>query len=181
MKDRKKILLIVGSASRNSSNHKLALKLAEQFQDSFEVIIIGDLKQYPHFDPELSVAGTPAVVETFREQVRDAVGVIISTPEYVFSVPSGLKNLIEWCVSTTVFSGKPVGVVTASAGGEKGHEELKMLLRTLMAGLSEETSLLIGGIKSKFDEQGEIKDSRTRDALEKLVTAFRRMLISQAD
>ncbi|WP_262886208.1 NADPH-dependent FMN reductase [Sphingobacterium sp. 18053] len=33
-------------------------------------------------------------------------------PEYIFSIPSGLKNSIEWCISTTVFSDKPVGIIT---------------------------------------------------------------------
>jgi NAD(P)H-dependent FMN reductase len=40
---------------------------------------------------------------------------------------SGLKNAIEWCVSTTVFSDKPIGLITASASGQKGHEDLTSL------------------------------------------------------
>ena len=68
---------------------------------------------------------------------------MICTPEYIFSLPSGLKNAIEWCVATTVFSEKPIGVITASADGQKGHEELQMIIKTVMARFTTETTLLI--------------------------------------
>jgi len=37
-----------------------------------------------------------------------------------------LKNAIEWCVSTTVFTDKPTGIITASASGANGHAKLKL-------------------------------------------------------
>jgi hypothetical protein len=36
---------------------------------------------------------------------------------------------LEWCISTNVFSDKPVAVITGSANGEKGHEELLLILK----------------------------------------------------
>jgi len=66
-----------------------------------------------------------------------------SYAEYVFSIPNGLKNVIEWCVATTVFADKPSGLITASANGQKGHEELLLIMKTAMAKFTSETTLLI--------------------------------------
>ena len=73
-----------------------------------------------------------AYIETveLRKDIERADGVIICTPEYIFSIPSGLKNVIEWCVATTIFTDKPTGLITASANGLQGHEELKLIMRT---------------------------------------------------
>jgi len=100
---------------------------------------------------------------------------IICTPEYVFSIPSGLKNAIEWCVSTNIFSAKPTGLITASASGKKGHEELQLIMQTVMARFTAGTTLLIQGIKGKINEQGEITDNKTKDELLQFVEAFMKL------
>lgn len=95
----------------------------------------------------------------------------------MFSVfQAGLKSALEWCVATTVFSGKPTGFITASANGQKGHESLQLIMRTLMAIFTSETTLLVQGVKGKLDDQGEILDGNTKDALQKFTTAFQALL-----
>src|SRR6187402_4014028 len=123
MSNKKNIFILIGSASRNSVNEKLIDIFINLTKDFFSFSVFKDLKTLPHFDPELSVDNTPAAIIEFRNNIEKADGIIICTPEYVFSIPSGLKNAIEWCVSTTAFSEKPTGLITASASGEKGHEE----------------------------------------------------------
>lgn len=172
----KKIFAINGSASQHSSNQKLLDMFADLTKEFFEVIIFNDLKALPPFDPELSSSNTPEAITTFRKNIADADGVLICTPEYVFSLPSGLKNVIEWCVATTVFSGKPAGLITASANGTKGHEELQLIMNTLMARFIPDTTLLISGIKGKINEQGAITDSKTKEALSKFVDAFKTII-----
>src|SRR6185503_10926151 len=141
------IFVIIGSASNNSSNEKLIDNFASLTQEDFNLEIFKQLKDLPHFDPELSINAPPGQIAEFRQNVEKADGVLICTPEYVFSIPSGLKNVIEWCVSTTVFSDKPVGLITASADGQKGHQELQLIMKTIMSNVTDETSLLIQGIK----------------------------------
>jgi chromate reductase, NAD(P)H dehydrogenase (quinone) len=121
MTEKKNIFVIIGSASKNSANQKLVDNFAILTKDDFNLTILNDLKSLPHFDPELSNNNTPEIILDFREAIRKADGILICTPEYVFSIPSGLKNAIEWCVSTTVLSDKPTGLITASAHGQKGH------------------------------------------------------------
>jgi NAD(P)H-dependent FMN reductase len=169
----KKIFIIIGSASKNSSNEKLIENFIALTKDFFSLEIFDDLKVLPHFDPELSAGNPPPEVLQFRQHIEKADGIVICTPEYIFSVPGGLKNAIEWCVATTVFSEKPIGIITASADGQKGHEELQLIMKTLMAKFTSETTLLIRGIKGKINAQGQITNSKTKEELVKFIEAFK--------
>ncbi len=170
---KKKIFVIIGSASRNSANEKLIENFVRLTKDEFNLSIFKDLKTLPHFDPELSTNGPPKEIIELRNNVEKADGIIICTPEYVFSIPSGLKNAIEWCVSTTIFSDKLIGLITASANGQKGHEELQLIMKTVMAKFTTETTLLIQGVKGKINDKGEIIDDRTKADLTKFIKAYK--------
>ena len=176
MISKKNVFVIIGSAGSSSANSKLINHIAGLTNEIWNLTIYKDVKDLPHFDPELSIDNTPASVIEFRQFIETADGVIICTLEYVFSIPSGLKNAIEWCVSTTVFSDKPVGLITASASGVKGHEELQLIMKTIMALFTEETTLLIQGVKGKVNEQGEIKDPTTLAAVNNFITSFQAVL-----
>ena len=172
MKQQKNIFAIIGSASKNSSNLKLIRMIAELSKDALNITVFENLAALPHFDLERSTENTPQAILDFRNELLKADGILISTPEYIFSIPSGLKNAIEWCVSTTVFSKKPIGLITASASGVKAHEELKLIMKTVETIFTEETTLLIQGIKGKIDQQGNINDSKTQKELNDFTKAF---------
>lgn len=166
----KKIVIIIGSASENSSNLKLMEQVLKK-ADHADFKIYDDLSVLPHFDTALTDNNTPEEVLKIREAIKDSAGVLFSTPEYIFSIPGRLKNLLEWCVSTTVFSDKPTAVITASASGEKGHEELLLILKTLGAVTDDKHQVLIKGIKGKFDSNG-LLESNTFAKVAELVTDF---------
>lgn len=176
MNNRKNILVVIGSASEKSSNQTVVDYFRRLTQEDFQLAVFTDLKTLPHFDPEQSVDNPPPSIVAFRQAVENADGVIICTPEYVFSIPSGLKNAIEWCVATTVFTDKPLGLITASAHGQKGHEELQRIMRTLVARFTEETTLLIQGVKGKVSSAGELTDTNTKEALERFARAFKTLV-----
>jgi chromate reductase, NAD(P)H dehydrogenase (quinone) len=179
MADKKNILAIIGSASSNSANHKLVDKISSLTSEKFHLTIYNDLKTLPHFDPELSANNPPRQIIEFRKNIEQADGIIICTPEYIFSIPSGLKNAIEWCIATTIFSDKPSGLITASASGQKGHEELQLIMKTAMAKFTDKTSLLIQGIKGKFDEEGNLIDNETETQIEKFTDELMKLIIEQ--
>ncbi|MEB2778189.1 NAD(P)H-dependent oxidoreductase [Algoriphagus sp. D3-2-R+10] len=95
------VLGINGSVSKNSSNLAILKAIAEMEQNNFELIIFDDLTELPHFKTELTSENTPEAVIEFRDKVENADGIIICTPEYVFSIPSGLKNAIE-CIAPSI-------------------------------------------------------------------------------
>lgn len=168
----KNILAIIGSASSNSTNEKLVQTISDLTKNEFNLTVFKDLKMLPHFDPELSADNPPKLIIDFRQSIEKSDGVIICTPEYVFSIPSGLKNAIEWCVATTLFTEKPMGLITASGLGEKGHIELQLIMQTVMAKFTNETTLLIQGVKGKFDKQGNLVDNEVNQNLNNFINSY---------
>ena len=59
LKDKKNILIINGSASKNSSNEKLIQNLINLSNEYFNFELFNELKNLPHFDPELTLENTP--------------------------------------------------------------------------------------------------------------------------
>lgn len=167
-----KILAITGSTRKNSSNFKLLSYISNHLNSSFEVEIFEDIDRLPHFNPDLDNQNPPTEIRSFRNKIINADGVIICTPEYVFSLPGSLKNALEWCVSTTIFSNKKTGLITASASGEMGHEQLLLVMKTLEAKFDDTTQLLIQGVRGKVNEEGEIVSEETAEALQSFIKNF---------
>ena len=168
----KTILAISGSTRKDSSNHKLIRLFAESIKDKYNVILFKGIDTLPHFNPDLDNDTPPQQVTEFRNAIQNANAVVFCTPEYIFSIPGSLKNAIEWCVSTTIFSQKPIGIITASASGEKGHGELKMIMHTLEATFNDDTAILISGIRGKIDNEGNITNKHTLQCFDHFVKAF---------
>ena len=175
MKNKKNILVIIGSASKDSANQKLVTYLGGITDNPFKFTIFNDLKLLPHFDPDLSINNPPESIADFRNIISASYGILICTPEYVFSIPNGLKNAIEWCVATTIFLDKPTALITAAANGEKAHEKLILVMKTLMSNFTNETTLLIHGIKGKINGHGILKDKNAKKDLTALLTAFKEL------
>jgi chromate reductase len=167
-----KILAITGSTRKKSTNFKILKYISEEIKKGFEVEIFEDLDKLPHFNPDLDTDNLPQIIISFRNKIIQADGVMICTPEYVFSLPGSLKNALEWCVSTTIFSKKKVGLITASASGEMGHEQLILIMKTLEAQFEDENLLLIQGVRGKINEEGKIVNDETLAALQQFITNF---------
>jgi chromate reductase len=169
------ILAISGSLRKRSTNLTIIENIAEIFAGRISVTIYDGLARLPHFNPDLEQAAPLAEVEDFRRRIREADGVLICSPEYVFSIPGTLKNALEWTVGTSDFAGKSTALITASASGEKAHESLLLVLQTIEAKISEKTALLISGARAKVDPNG-IKDASTLEKINLLIENFLRAI-----
>lgn len=167
-----KILAITGSTRKNSSNFKILKYISDHIKTEFEVETFEELDTIPHFNPDLDTENPPKEVSLLRNKIIDSQGVIICTPEYVFSLPGSLKNALEWLVSTTIFSNKNTGLITASASGEMGHQQLLLIMKTLEAKFDDSTQLLIQGIRGKVDADGNITNKETETALQSFINNF---------
>lgn len=167
-----KILAIAGSTRHNSSNFKILKFISENINSQFNVEIFEGLAEIPHFNPDFDTDNPPENVVSFRDKIMSADGILICTPEYVFSLPGSLKNALEWCVSTTIFSKKKVGLITASASGKMGHEQLLLIMKTLETEFEKDQQLLISGIRGKMDADGKIINSETVIALQNFIQKF---------
>ncbi len=169
---RKKILAISGSTRSNSFNQSILQAIAGSFNDRLDVKFYNELSLLPHFNPDHDKQEVASAVINLRKEIEQADGVIICTPEYVFSLPGALKNALEWTVSTPVFYNKPVALITASGLGEKAHESLRLIMQTLQANIGAQSSLLIQGVSSKVSKQGEIIDVGTMEKIHGLIDSL---------
>jgi chromate reductase, NAD(P)H dehydrogenase (quinone) len=166
------IIALLGSTKQDSINKTILGYVTDQVSDDYSLEIF-DISTLPFFNPDLDQENSlPSSVQSFRKALEDAQGVLVSSPEYVFSVSGILKNAIEWVVSTMVFHEKPTAVITASSSGEKAHESLQLILKTIGAHIEDHAAVLIQSPKTKFNEAGLPTDAQTERALKDLIQNF---------
>ena len=170
----KNIFAISGSLRAESTNLKIIEYVAKLAADSLNISVYRGLPRLPAFNPDLDGEGAtmPAEVADFRRRIKQADGVLICTPEYVFAVPGALKNAIDWTVSSGEFMDKPTALITASGLGEKAHESLLLTLKTLEARIGDNAALLISHARTKLNAGGEITDAATVEALNLLIESL---------
>lgn len=169
---RKRILAISGSTRNNSSNERILKYIGKNYNQQIELSIFDGIDKLPHFNPGLDKEPLPQTIIDFRDQIAKADGILICTPEYVFSLPGSLKNAIEWNVSTTLFSKKPLAFIIASASGEKAFESLELVMTTLESTIGENSKLLIKGAKGIINSKAEIENKNLKGQLYTLVKSL---------
>jgi NAD(P)H-dependent FMN reductase len=87
-------------------------------------------------------------------------------------VPGVLKNALEWTVSTTVFSEKPVAIIVASGLGEKTYESLTLIMTTLGARIPDSSRLLIQGARAKFSIRHQALYDQTLLDIKRVMNSF---------
>ncbi len=85
-----KLLGVSGSIRAASTNTALLRELALQAPEGVEFSILQGLDQLPVFNADLEGDATPPAVLRFCENISSATGLVISSPEYVRSIPGGL-------------------------------------------------------------------------------------------
>jgi chromate reductase len=116
-------------------------------------------------------------VSRFKDEIAKADGVLFVTPEHNRSVPTVLKNAIDWGArpfGTSVWPNKP-GFITGTSPGAIGTALVQANLRTVMLGLG--MTLLGGESYVQFkpnlvDDQGNISDESTKKFLQSFVDRF---------
>lgn len=90
-----KVIGIAGSLRKEAFSKKLA-KVAESHLPAGVSYSILDWSQVPIFNQDLEGPHLPQAVKDVRNQVAGADAIFIATPEYNYSIPGPLKNLIDW-------------------------------------------------------------------------------------
>ncbi len=160
------ILAISGSLRPDSSATAVLKILANLFPGEVDFEIFQGIAGIPAFDDSKTF---PLAVNDFIRQIKKADAVVFCIPEYAFGVPGALKNALDWTVSTTVFSDKPVALITAASSGEKAHAAMRLTLTALGTRISEETQLLIPYVRTILNERGEINNLATLSSMKQVV------------
>jgi chromate reductase len=56
--------------------------------------------------------------------------------------------------------------------GQKAHESLQLIFRTIYADVPEQAQLLISGVRSKINSEGNVIDAATAEGIKTLVDFF---------
>jgi chromate reductase len=175
-----KIALIVGSNRRESVNRKLAQALAKLGARDFAVSFVR-IDDLPMYNQDLE-ADLPASVVRFKAEVEAADGILFVTPEHNRSIPTVLKNAIDWGgrpYGKNSWAGKTVAM-TGTSPGAIGTAMAQQHLRNVLGGFL--GALVMGGeayITFKpdlVDADGNITDASTRDFLRAFLGQFAALL-----
>lgn len=170
-----KLLTICGSLRAGSFNRKLLAEAVTQFGPAD----VSDANlRLPLFDGDLQAEyGIPDEVETLAQQIRDADGIIISSPEYNKGITGVLKNALDWIsrVEGAVFKDKPVALMTAAngrSGGETAQYMTRACLIPLQPRLINGTFVLIAAASREF-ENGVLENERYLANVQALMQSLR--------
>ena len=173
-----KVAVLVGSLREDSWNRKVAKAAIALAPGSLapEIVEIGDL---PVYNQDLDDRKTPPRQWTeFRERVKKFDAVLFVTPEHNRSVPAALKNAIDVGsrpYGSSVWDGKPGAVISVTPGalGAFGaNHHLRQSMVFLNVPLLQMPEAYLGGIASKFNDNGELTDASTREFLQKFMAAY---------
>jgi chromate reductase, NAD(P)H dehydrogenase (quinone) len=170
------VLGISGSLRRASFN-SAALRVAKELLPPDMTLHIEDIAPIPFYNGDVEAAGVPASVREFTDRVRAADALLISTPEYNYSVPGVLKNALDWASRPPrdmATSGKPLAIM--GAGGRYGTVRAQMHLRQIAPELNmfplNKPQVHIQRPWEKFDRDGNLTDEPTRLEIQALLVAL---------
>jgi chromate reductase len=174
-----KIAILVGSLRKESYNRKIARAMCAIRDDNLDcsMVEIGDLPLYnQEYD---SAPQQPEQYVRFRDQIRNADGVLFVSPEYNRGIPGVLKNAIDVGsrpYGQSVFDKKPAAVVTASIGAIGGfgaNHQIRQSCVFLNMPVMTQPEAYLGNVgDDNFDENGNLKDGGLKDIVTKVAHAF---------
>ena len=92
MSDTLKVVTLLGSLRKGSFNGMVARTLPQLAPAGMEISALPSIGDIPLYDADVQQEeGFPQSVEALAEQIRQADGVVIVTPEYSRSIPGALK------------------------------------------------------------------------------------------
>jgi chromate reductase, NAD(P)H dehydrogenase (quinone) len=172
------IVTLCGSVRKDSFNAALLRALPNISSGDLVFKQGPNVADIPIYDGDLErLSGFPAVVMALAALIREADGVLIVSPEYNYSLPGGLKNLLDWVSRTPdqPFAKKPVLIQSVSGGpfgGARMQHHLRQIMVFLNARVFVRPEVMIGPASAKFDAAGELIDGATREAVRTQLAEF---------
>lgn len=177
----KKIAVVVGSLRKGSFSKQIAKNVMKLFPSDYEpeFVEIGNL---PLYNEDIDTPeNVPAEYTAFRDQIKEAAGVLFVTPEYNRSIPGGLKNAIDVGsrpYGQSAWDKKPAAVISVSPGAISGfgaNHALRQSLVFLNMPTLQQPEAYIGNVTKILDEDGNVAEG-TVGFLQSIVDAYVELL-----
>lgn len=171
-----KVLGIPGSL-RKASYNRMALIAAKSLLPAGASLEVFDLEGIPVYNQDQD-GSPPERVTEFKQAIRSADAILISTAEYNYSVPGALKNAIDWASrpsGDSAWKGKPVAIMGASVGTlgtARAQYHLRQCFVFLDMPVVNQPEVMIGAAASKFDAAGNIVDDLTKKLIVRLLESL---------
>jgi NAD(P)H-dependent FMN reductase len=174
------IVGISGSLRRHSFNSGL-LRAAAQVAPDGCSLEIGSIDGIPLYNADVEEKeGVPEVVESLKNQIASADGLLLATPENNNSIPGVFKNAIDWLTRpfedrARVFGNTPVGLVGATPGNfGTAFSQYAWLpvLRVLGTQVWSGRLMWVSGAMGKFDQEGNLTDEKVKQQLTTYMVGF---------
>jgi chromate reductase len=171
-----KILGIAGSLRKGSFNKSL-LRSAQGLVPENAELEIFDIEGITPFNQDL-VDKPPESVLMLKEKVRSADAILFATPEYNYSVPGVLKNVVDWASRANgenAWRGKTVAIMSASTGmigGERAQLHLRQSFVYLDMHPVNRPEVIATFAAQKIDENGNVTDEHTKQKIGELLAAL---------
>ena len=173
------LLAISGSLRSHSSNTNVLQAAKVLASPPVKIRFYSELATLPHFNPDLDREPLPEAIVSLRQQIKNARGIIISSPEYAHGVPGSLKNALDWLVSSVEFPYKPVLLINTNPRATIALASLQEILITMSANINPDCNLSLAIAGKGLDTQGIIDDSELSTSLKKAMETFVRGIKSQ--
>ena len=170
------VAVVIGSASQDSLNRRLARPLELAAPDSLQ-FVEAEIADLPFYRPEYD-ADYPEVGTRLKQVVESADALLVVTPEYNRSVPAVLKNALEWLSrpkGTGTLAGKPAmiaGATPGAVGTAAAQAQLRSVLSHLDVRLLGQPELYVQITKQQFDDEGRATREGTQDFLATAMRSF---------
>ncbi len=182
-----KIFAFAGSLRKDSYNKRLISIAADIARSAGATVDLADFNEFdmPLYNGDSDAeSGQPEGAQKFIQRIEAADGIMISSPEYNYSLPGGLKNAIDWIsrAKPMPLRGKSGLIMAASGshvGGIRGLWQLRIPLEGLGVFLHPDMYTLPHAPKA-FDERGELKDEGDYKRLHTAVVKYLAMAESLA-
>lgn len=176
-----KILAISGSGRTASTNTAMLRAVSVIASPKHRVTVFSDVADLPVFSPDLEERPLPPGVQRFIERIEDSEAVLISSPEYIRSIPGGLKNAIDWLVSREAIIDKPIALLHASHRGDDMLAQLRLVLSTVSQGFSEDLFARFALMKLSSEEIADyFSTPEARSAVENFLDRFSTYCLGRA-
>ncbi|MDZ4667128.1 MAG: NADPH-dependent FMN reductase [bacterium] len=176
MKENLHIVAISGSLRKGSYN-TMVLKDIQKLASEHIVIEQLSIADVPMYNFDFHEKIFPESIEKISMAIKSADALIIVTPEYNYSIPGVLKNVIDFLSKHPLkpIDKKAVGIISASPsllGGVRAQFHLRQILVAANAMTMNIPEVVITQVNTKFDEEGNLTDEKTREFLKKFIHAL---------
>ena len=171
-----KILAFVGTNADFSYNRLLLRFMKKHFKQMADIEIY-EVGKLPPFSVDTPLSEQTEVWK-LKQKVKEADGLVFSTPEYDHGIPAVLKSAIEWLsYKTKVLSEKPAMIVGVAYGRQASARSQVQMRQILISpdcntNLIPGNGVLIGNVRNTFAKDGRLVDQEAIDNLEKCFEHF---------